>query len=114
LEIGDYVWLGEGVWILSLDRVRIDSNVCVSQQAYLCTGSHDYKSESFNLITRPITVLSGSWVAARAFVAPGVTIGPNAVVAAGAVVTRDVAAGLVVRGNPADALHKPKPQDPRE
>jgi putative colanic acid biosynthesis acetyltransferase WcaF len=108
VEIGDFVWLGEGVWILSLDQVKIDSNVCISQQAYLCTGSHDYRSESFNLVTRPINVLSGSWVAARAFVGPGVTIGPNAVVAAGAVVTRDVVAGTLVRGNPAQTKEPPE------
>jgi putative colanic acid biosynthesis acetyltransferase WcaF len=111
LEIGDHVWLGEGVWILSLAQVKIDSNVCISQQAYLCTGSHNYKSESFDLVTRPIIVLSGSWVAARAFIGPGVTIGPNAVVAAGAVVSRDVAPGSLVRGNPArssDQLQEPQ------
>ena len=112
LEIGDHVWLGEGVWILSLAQVRIDSNVCISQQAYLCTGSHNYKSEGFDLVTRPIAVLSGSWVAARAFVGPGVTIGPNAVVAAGAVVSRDVAPGSLVRGNPAQSVDQPqKPQE---
>ena len=101
LSVGDHVWIGEDVGILSLAEVRIESNVCVSQRAYLCTGSHDYRREDFKLVTRPITVHAGSWIAAAAFVAPGVEIGTGAVVAAGSVVTRDVPPGTLVRGNPA-------------
>src|ERR1700731_3071985 len=41
LEIGDDVWIGDGVWILSLAKVSVERNVCLSQKCYLCTGSHD-------------------------------------------------------------------------
>ena len=104
LSVGNHVWIGEDVGILSLAQVTIGSNVCISQRAYLCTGSHDHRRDDFKLITRPITLYDGSWVAAAAFVGPGVTIGPGAVISAGAVVMKDVAAGVLVAGNPATPL----------
>jgi putative colanic acid biosynthesis acetyltransferase WcaF len=100
-KIGDHVWLGESVYVLSLAEVEIASSVCVSQRAFLCTGSHDHRREDFALIVKPIRIKSGSWIAAQAFIGPGVTIGTGAVVSAGTVVLRDVADGTVVRGNPA-------------
>lgn len=101
LKIGDHVWIGEDVGILSLAQVTIESNVCISQRAYLCTGSHDYRTEDFKLITRSITIRSGSWIAAGAIVLPGVEIGPDALVSAGSVVQQDVPPNTTVRGNPA-------------
>ena len=101
LEVGDHCWIGQGAWIDNLEDVALGSHVCVSQLAYLCTGSHDYLSPGFDLIVKPITVGDGAWLAARCVVCPGVSIGPNAVVAAGSVVTRDVPAAAVVAGNPA-------------
>ena len=80
VEIGDQVWIGDEVLILSLDRVRIGSNVCISQRAFLCTGSHDFRKETFDLITEPIEIGDGCWIAACAF------IGPGAVVPAGTMV----------------------------
>jgi putative colanic acid biosynthesis acetyltransferase WcaF len=85
LEIGDHVWIGDEVLILSLDRVKIGSNVCVSQRAFLCTGSHDFRKESFDLITKPIEIGDGCWIAAGAFVGPGAVIPPETMVQAGAI-----------------------------
>ncbi len=104
LTVGDHVWIGEDVGILSLAKVTIESHVCISQRAYLCTGSHDYRREDFKLVVRPITVRTGSWIAAAAFIAPGVEIGAGAVVAAGSVVTQDVPPNTLVRGNPAGVV----------
>ena len=104
LTLGDHVWLGDDVGILSLAPVTIESHVCISQRAYLCTGSHDYRRPDFPLVVRPITVRTGSWIAAAAFIGPGVEIGAGAVVAAGSVVTTDVPANTLVRGNPASVV----------
>ncbi len=101
LEIGDHVWIGDDVFILSLDRVKIGSHVCLSQGVFLCTGSHDHRQAAFDLITGPVVVRDRSWVAARAFVGPGVTAGPGAVIGAGAVVVKDVPEGMAAYGNPA-------------
>ncbi len=104
LRIGGHVWIGEDVGILSLAPVTIESNVCISQRAYLCTGSHDFRREDFKLKVAPITVRTGSWIAAVAFVGPGVEVGTGAVVSAGSVVFENVPPNTVVRGNPARAL----------
>ncbi len=106
LTVGDHVWIGEDVGILSLAEVVIENNVCISQRAYLCTGSHDYRREDFKLVVRPIIVRTGSWIAAAAFIAPGVEIGAGAVVAAGSVVNRNVPANALVRGNPAEVARE--------
>jgi len=83
VEIGDQVWIGDEVMILSLDRVKIGSNVCISQRAFLCTGSHDFRKESFDLITKPIEIGDGCWIAACAFIPPGAEIPPGTMVKAG-------------------------------
>lgn len=101
LTVGDDVWIGEEVLILSLAQVTIESNVCISQRAFLCTGSHDHGKETFDLITKPITLHEGSWVSAMAFIGPGVELGRGSRVSAGSVVSRNVAEFTAVRGNPA-------------
>jgi acetyltransferase-like isoleucine patch superfamily enzyme len=61
---------------------------------------------TFDLITKPITIKDNVWIATGAMVLPGVTIGEGAVVAAGAVVTKDVDDWMVVGGNPAKVIKK--------
>ncbi len=106
LTIGDHVWIGEGVQILSLAEVVIESHCCISQQAYLCTGSHDFSKPTFDLIVKPITIREGSWICARAFLGPGVTVGPSSLVAAGAVVHKDAPPKTMVGGNPAQEIKR--------
>lgn len=101
LVVGDYVWLGEEVMILSLAPVTIGSHVCVSQRSFLCTGSHDHRKETFDLIVGGITLGNGSWVAAQSFIGPGVEVGSGSVVSAGSVLMNSVPARTLVRGNPA-------------
>ena len=101
LTCGDHVWIGEEVLILSLAPVTIGSNVCISQRAFLCTGSHDFRSATFDLKTKPITLRDGCWIAAQAFIAPGVEVGEGSVVSAGSVLLENVLPRSVVRGNPA-------------
>ena len=101
LTLGDDVWIGEEALLLTLAPIVIESDVCISQRAFLCTGSHDFRAEDFKLITKPISVRRGSWIAAQAFIGPGVEIGDGSMVAAGSVVTENVPPRVIVRGNPA-------------
>ncbi len=101
LTVGDYVWIGEEVMILSLAQVTIGSNCCISQKAFLCTGSHRFDRVGFDLLTKPIVIHDGSWVAANVFVAPGVEIGPNSMCVAGSIVLKNVPPSITVMGNPA-------------
>ena len=107
LAVGDHVWLGEECWLLNLDRLVIGSHVCISQRAFLCTGSHDYKRVRFDLITQPIKLEDGAWVGAGCWIGPGVTLGSHAVLTAGSVATKNLAANGIYRGNPA-VLVKPR------
>lgn len=90
LSIGNASWIGEGVWILNLEPVVVGRNVCVSQGVLICTGSHDYGSQTFEYDNGPIEVCDGVWLGARSIVLRGVTVGANSVVGASALVTRDV------------------------
>lgn len=104
LTVGDDVWIGEQVWVLNLEPVTIGSDVCVSQGVLLCTGSHDRRSPTFEFDNAPIVLGSGCWVAARATVLRGVTVGEDATVGACALVTRDVAPGATVLAPAATTL----------
>lgn len=101
LTIGDHVWLGEECWLLNLEQIVIGNNVCISQRAFLCTGSHNYKSPSFDLIVKPITVGEGVWLGASCWVGPGVTIGSHAVLTAGSVTSQNLEPFGIYRGTPA-------------
>ena len=96
LAIGDHSWIGVGAWILNLEPITIGTNTCISQGVLLCTGSHDRRSPTFEFDNGPINIGSGVWVATRATVLRGVTIGDGAVIGATALVTRDVAAGTTM------------------
>jgi putative colanic acid biosynthesis acetyltransferase WcaF len=93
--------LGDRANAYSLDRITLHEGATVAQEAYLCTGTHDFTQAHLPLQTAPIVVEAGVFVGARAFVLPGVTLGRKCVVGAMAVVTRDVAPGAIVAGNPA-------------
>jgi putative colanic acid biosynthesis acetyltransferase WcaF len=101
LKIGKHCWIGEDCWIDNLAEVRLGDHVCISQGAYLCTGSHDWSDPSFRLITRSIEIHNGAWIAARASIGPGVVIGEHAVAGFGSVVTAPIPAWEVHSGNPA-------------
>lgn len=108
LGVGKYSAIGPRVTIYNLGPITIGSNTVISQDSYLCGGTHDYTSPSMPLIKAPITVGNSVWICAGAFIGPGVSIGDGAVIGARAVITKDVEPWTVVAGNPAKVLKRRK------
>lgn len=101
LEVGDHTWIGEDVWIDNLAFVKIGNNCCLSQGAYLCTGSHDWSKPSFDLIVKPIEIHDNAWIAARALVAPGTVVAQGAVVGLGSLAKGRLMEWSIYTGVPA-------------
>ncbi len=101
LTLGDFSVLGARVDCYSVGPVLLGEGAIVSQDTCLCTATHDYTDASFGLVVKPVSIGAHAWVCARAFIAPGVTIGEAAIVGACAMITRDVEPWTVVAGNPA-------------
>lgn len=104
LSLGDYVWIGESTWLDNLAPITIESHVCLSQDVYLCTGNHDWSHPDFKLIPAAIHIEQGSWLAARAVVGPGVTVGRGAVLSLGSVTGRSLQPMTIYAGNPAQPV----------
>ncbi len=111
LQMGSRTAIGVDAEIYNLAKISIGSNVTVSQYAYLCSASHDYTDPAFPLFSKPINIGDGAWVAAKAFVAPGVCIGDGTVIGACSVVTKDMPAWMICAGNPCKPL-KPRQMGP--
>lgn len=101
LELGDHALIGPGARIYNQGRIRIGARTVISQRAHLCASSHAIDDPHFQLVLRPVTIGAGCWVAAEAFVGPGVTMADGAVLAARGALFDDAEADGVYRGNPA-------------
>lgn len=104
LTIGDYVWIGENAWLDNLAPITLESHVCLSQDVYLCTGNHDWTHPDFKLIPAPIQIEQGSWIAARAVIGPGVTVGRGAVLTLASVTSCSLQPMTIYAGNPAQPI----------
>jgi len=101
LQIGEYTWIGEQVWIDNLDEVEIGSHVCISQGAMILSGNHNYKKAEFDLIVKPINIGDGAWLGAKSIVTQGVLVGEEAVLGVQSVASNELEARGIYRGNPA-------------
>lgn len=101
LELGELTLIGPGVRLYNQGRIRIGARSVVSQRAHLCASSHDLRDPLFQLVLRPVTIGEQCWVAAEAFVGPGVTMADRSVLAARGVLFGDAATDGVYSGNPA-------------
>lgn len=106
LEVGHYSCIGPNTDIYNKARVIIRDNCVISQGAYLCTATHDISNKNHPLICFPIIVEDKAWIAADAFIGPGVSIGEGAVVGARSAVFKNVDPWMVVGGNPAKIIKK--------
>jgi putative colanic acid biosynthesis acetyltransferase WcaF len=107
IEIGDYSWIGDDVVLYSLDQIFIGQHSVISQESYLCTGTHNIHDPAFGLITAPIMIGNGVWVGADCFIGAGVQVGANSVIGARSSVFKNLPAGMVCWGTPC------QPQYPR-
>jgi putative colanic acid biosynthesis acetyltransferase WcaF len=96
--------LGEHANAYSLGKIDILEGATVAQEAYLCTGTHDFKDPNLQLITKPIRIGKNSFIGARAMILPGVFIGDQVIVGAMSVVSKDVPDHQIVAGNPAKKM----------
>lgn len=101
-----YSCIASDVDCYNVAPISIGANTTISQNAYLCTASHDISDPLNHLVTQPIIIKDQAWIAAGAFVGMGVTIGQGAVVGARAAVFKDVEPWTVVGGNPAKFIKK--------
>ena len=104
LDLRDECGIANGVDLYSQGKITIGKRSIISQRVFLCTGTHDYTLKGHPLITAPIVVADHAWVAAEAFVHPGVTIGEGAVIGARSVVTQDMPSWTVCAGHPCKPL----------
>jgi putative colanic acid biosynthesis acetyltransferase WcaF len=104
LELADECGIAKGAILYSQGRITIGRRAVVSQGAHLVTGTHDYSSPGFPLVTMPIYVGDHAWIAAEAFVHPGVIIGEGCVIGARSVVTRSMPGWTVCSGHPCEPI----------
>jgi putative colanic acid biosynthesis acetyltransferase WcaF len=104
LELGSQAIIGPGAIIYNQGRIAIGARSVISQRAHLCASSHDIDDPHFQLRLRPIVIGEGCWIAAEAFVGPGVTVADGAVLAARGALFDDAEPDGVYRGNPAVRL----------
>lgn len=109
ISLGRYIYIGPGCDLNAQGGITIGDGTILAPEVVILSSSHDY-NESELLpydgydVHRPVTVGKGVWIGYRAMICPGVSVGDGAVVAMGAVVTRNVSAGQVVGGNPAKPI----------
>ena len=104
LVCGEAACIADDAEVYNPACVTIGRDAVVSQGTLLCTATRDYRDASFPLVHGQITIGAGAWIAARAIVLPGVTIGDRTVIGAGAVVTESTPSDVVCAGNPARVI----------
>ena len=106
LEMKKQASIGERSWIYCLDKIVIGENSCVGQGCQLITGSHNYKSQKFEMVTAPITIGDGCWLTSSVTVLMGVNIGNYCVVGVNSLVTKSIDTNSVALGQPAKIVGK--------
>ena len=103
MSIGENVFINHGLTCMAAGGITIEDGVMIGPEAALLTANHDF-DDLLILKCKPILIKKKAWIGARAVILPGVTVGEGAVVASGAIVTKDVPPRTVVGGNPAKVI----------
>ena len=106
IEIADYSGVGNGAKLYSQGKIAIGRKVVISQGAHICAGTHDYTNPGFPLITKPIFIGDFAWIAAEAFVHPGVKIAEGCVIGTRSVVVGDMPAWTICAGFPCKPIRE--------
>lgn len=101
LELGANSLIGPGVRLYNQGRIQVGERAVVSQRAHICASTHDIRDPNFQLVCRPVRIGADCWVAAEAFVGPGVTMADRSVLGARAALFEDARPDGVYAGNPA-------------
>ena len=100
MNIGQHVFVNHSLTCMAAGGITIDDGVMIGPNVRIVTDNHDFTNRMV-LRCKPVHICRNVWIGVGAIILPGVTIGENAVIAAGAVVTKDVAPNNIVGGNPA-------------
>jgi maltose O-acetyltransferase len=114
LQIGRYCYINAGCTFDARDTITIGDDVSIGHEVMILTATHDTshpEKRGGDITTAPVSVGNGAWLGARAIILPGVTVGAGAIVAAGAVVSKDVAPHTLVGGVPAKKIRELDRQD---
>lgn len=101
LTMGYQSSIGENAWVYCLEKITIGEKSCIGKDVYLITGSHDIDDPSFSLITKPIIIKDGFWVATGSKLLPGVILNNFSVIGAFSIVMKDVPENQIWAGTPA-------------
>lgn len=111
VNIGRFTRIGKNVYInhlcsmLDMGTITIGDDVLIGPKVNILTEEHPVKpAERKALMVRPVVIKNGAWIGAGATILPGVTVGENSIVAAGALVNRDVPDYTIVAGVPAKVI----------
>lgn len=104
LSCGDYTFIGDKVYIDSLDKIEIGNHVSISNQVYITAGTHDYRSESFDLKIEPIVIESQSWLAVNATLVSGARVGQGSILAACSLLNKPTGMAEIWAGVPAKKI----------
>ena len=103
ISFGDHVFINHSFTAMSIGGITIEDNVQIGPNVTIVTDNHDFQNR-YVLKCSPVRICKNAWIGANVTILPGVTVGENAVIAAGAVITKDVPANTIVGGNPAKVL----------